>query len=352
MLRPETNLTPPFHLESKRDYDTSVLTFLRLFFREWSLAMVGPLSIPFLIISAFFSGTAGVTVLILSTLCLYVGVWAVWKKERIAKHVKASALLNEQNKNSRPDIGIEIQEVYAEHIVRKDGISPNHLDEYFTIKAHLVNKGRPIAIRQFKLYINFENSVKQASATPLSYLAFEYKRTVVSKVTFLVSESETVQEPLTELSREHIEHGDNREGWLRFVLPEISGKQIDEIKGVTLWIVDAESNVHQTTANNEQWRQTGRLVNLEQQRFQQELERIEAEQKAKNKRIVDGIEELIERYRWAEKQPNPEHWLGQCGGRAYEFLQRLGGEYTERFKNREPENDVEILKEIQREFTC
>jgi hypothetical protein len=335
-------------------------SFAAAVYRSWVALVSGVGSIVLAFLIAFWGNEWNflkdnkTTFIGLTIACFIVTMFTVWYKER-------KALEAEQAKNTLPEIKAEIEEVYTENIVRKDGVHPNHNDTYFTLKVYLVNKSRPIAIRQFKLDVNLGDSVKPASDTPLDHLAFAYSRIGVSKETFHISQTETIQTPLTELSKDRIEHGDNREGWLRFVLPEISGKEIDEITGITLWVVDAESNIHKTTISKEQWRQTGRLINVEKQKFEQELERIESERKEQRKRIHATLGKIIEDGREMERNreanlPLYEHRRPNWRGDVYEYLQGLelqglGGTYTTRFGASNRENDIALLEEIQREFT-
>jgi hypothetical protein len=204
------------------------------------------------------------------------GSYYVWSKERNALNTKQAELDKEKAKSARPDIAVEIQEVYPEFAISQTGKHPYYIDEYYSIKVHLVNKGRQIAIRRFELYANTEKGVMPCQPTTLEYLALEREQRLTPKWGVHYSKIETVQETLSDLSKDKslITHGDNREGWLRFVLPEISNEQLSEVTGITLWVVDAESNAHKMTINKPQWRQSGNLVNTYRQEFQRELQEL------------------------------------------------------------------------------
>jgi hypothetical protein len=334
-----------------------VLEFLRLWYADWKALMSGGVSIFFALLG-FAAEPASYKGLYLgvAVLSFVYGSFRVWRTERAALLKKQAELDKEREKGARPDVGVEIQEVYAEYKVREDGVPPNHLDEYFTLRVHLVNKGRPIAVRRFELHVNYDKGVRVTSTTTFDHLAFEYKRTVAPKESLYFSKTETTQEPLTELSRNLIPSGGGREGWLRFVLREVSNEQLEGIQGVTLRVVDVESNVHKDTAAKNQWRQTGKLINTYQQEFQRELERIEAEEKAKRKQIYNYLDYLIKEGRKIEgyKAENPllyEANRPQWRGMAYEYLQGVGRTYLERFKKSDLNNDIATLEEIQKELS-
>lgn len=289
-------------------------------------------------------------------LVLFYSVYRVWEKKEKELRVAQAELDEEKVKNTRPNIVVEIQEVYTESSVSATGIHPNYIDEYFTLKVHLVNEGRPVAIRRFQLYVNFDKGVKPISTTSLNYLAFERKQKV-SKIGVHYSTVETVQEALADLSQDKaiISRGDNREGWLRFVLTEVSSKQLEKITGITLCVVDAESNVHKKTAYKAQWRQTGELINTYRQEFQRELEKAIAVEEAKRKQIYNILGELIKEGREIEaRKTNQLHYKNfkpTWRGRVYEFLQGVEGAYCERFGESTLESDIDTLESIQKEFT-
>lgn len=290
------------------------------------------------------------TFIVLAIACFTVTMFTVWYKER-------RALEAEQAKNTLPNIDVEIQEVYPEFTVSETGKHPHHIDEYYTVSVHLTNKGRPIAVRRFELLAYNDEGVLQAEVTPLDHLAFERKQRLTPKWGVSYSKVETVQKPLNDLSQDKtlIAHGEGREGWLRFVIPELSNEQLDTIKGITLFVVDAESNIHKAQADKAQWKQSGNLVNTYHQEFQREVEKLEAKEKAKRTYIHDSLGDFITQGREIEayKLKNSllyEHQKPLWRGRVFEFLRGLGGTYAPRFQESDLEGDITTLEEIQKEF--
>ena len=283
-------------------------------------------------------------------------VWITFIISSITAWVlKQRELLTEREKNAHADIGVEIQEVYNEDTVREGGISPNHIDGYFTLRVHLVNKGRPIAIRRFELQVNYDKGVRLTSTTPLNHLAFEYKRTVTPKESYYFSKEEAEQGPLIELSRNLIDSGDNREGWLRFVLTEVSNEQLEEMKGITLLVVDAESNIHKATADKVQWRQTGKLINTYLQEQQRYIEMAEKDgEKGQRTYYHDELRTLLRDFSIFSFNKQEDIYLRELRDeyhrRAEELLKKMENDLGESFITRFKEKDFVALEEIKEEL--
>lgn len=341
-----------------RDNSSSFKSFLRAFGARWFTAMSGPLTVPFSVLALIVEARYQKILFgVLALSCAVFAAYWVWKVEREELIAKQTELDEERAGRSRPDISVEIEEVYTETTVSETGVHPNYIDEYFTLRVHLANKGRQIAVRRYELYAHNEKDPLHASITPLDHLAFEHKQKVTPKWGTHYSKVETFQEPLKDLSLDKtiIACGEGREGWVRFVLPEISGPQLNGITGVTLCVIDAEGNAHKARADKERWSRSGELVNTYHQEFQREMEKAEAEEKASRKRVQESLGELIKSGREIEEYKLTNTALYEnrkplWRGRAFEFLRGLDGTYALRFRESDLEGDINALEEIQKEF--
>jgi hypothetical protein len=329
------------------------LSFLSAWLKDFWARMAGGVSLVFTLLGFVIQPERARGVFFLTALLAFIyGAYHVWSKERKALEARQAELDEEKSKNARPNLRVEIQEVYPEFTVSATGQHPYYIDYYFTVKVHLANEGRAIAVRRFELYANFNRGVKPMFISPLDHLALERKQRLTPKWSVAYSTVETVQGPLNELSQDKtpITYGDGREGWLRFVLPEISNEELSEITGITLCVVDTESNVHKTKADRIQWRQSGELVNTYHQEIQREAEREKVKEKARRRLIHDGLGEWIEQGRRIERESASEHWKPLWRGRVLEFLRNAGGTHARRFQESDLENDIATLEEIQKEF--
>ena len=293
--------------------DSNVLQFLRAVKREWVLLVGGGCGIVVVLtVAEHLSGQNIPWPWYVCLLALLFGIacYRAWANERDTGHAIQLRLIAEKEAATNPDIHVEIMEVHPEWNVSMVGEHPYYLDEYFTVRAHLTNRGRPVAVRRYELHVNFEKGIKHTELSTLEHLALERKQRQTVKLGYRASEVATVQEKIDDLSHRKapIGLGENAEGWLRFVLPEISPDESKQITGITLWAVDADNKAHKASAKKEQWRQSGELVNTYRQEFERELARAVEEEKAesqvKREYKIERLKELIK-----ESDPISSRWV-------------------------------------------
>jgi hypothetical protein len=216
---------------------TVVLQFLLAVKGEWVLLVGGGCSIAVLLaIAERASGKDIPWPLYVCVLALLFGIacYRAWANERDTGYAIQRRLIAEKEVAANPAIHVEIMEVHPEENISMVGEHPHYIDEYFTVKAHLTNRGRSVAVRRYELLALFEKGVKQTERSTLEPLAIERKQRRTTKYGYRASDIEIVQEKLDDLSlrKAPIGHGESVEGWLRFVLPEISPEELRQSRAL------------------------------------------------------------------------------------------------------------------------
>jgi hypothetical protein len=282
--------------------------------------------------------------------CLALAVISVWIR-------KCKELDAERDKNAKPKIKVEIEEVYTEFTVNDTGKYPNYADWYFTLKVYVANSGTPASIREYAFDVITDKGTLPTVKTPLDHLLIQREQRQTPKWGIHYSKSETIQDSLCDVSVINLplQEGEQRAGWLRFVLLDTTGIGLEEIKAIILHVIAHEGTRRSVTLNRTEWKRSGELVNKYLQEFEWEMEKSRAEEKAKRKANYDSISEFVRQRREIEKNRITnlslyERQKGLWGGRVFEFLRDLGDEYASRFQNPNPENDTAALEEIQKNF--
>lgn len=288
MLRPNAD---PHHPFLPREYDTGFTAFMRAFGGWWLTAMSGPLSVPIAIFGLLWTtGWLRIAFCTVAFLCWILSSWYVWRQEREAKNAKQGELLEEKAKNAKPEITGEIQEIHFQSTANISAF-PVRTDLYATIKIYLVNeRPKQTTIKRYELTVKTDKGVFRATEAFLDddlQLKREERRQGILGMP--ISNVTPVSEKLESLDTQRripMTEGVGREGWLRFVFPDVSGEpSTEEIEGgeITLNVIDAFGIAHPITAKPPHLK-TGELVSGE----MEEINRIAVDDKKESSKEQTG----------------------------------------------------------------
>ena len=185
--------------------------------------------------------------------------------------------LKEDDK-TRPNIKGEIEEVYDQWAVAVDrpADDASALEYFFTLKARIVNRTAIPTTLRFELWVQAPRANCKTNRSSLANLLI--KRTQhgtglmagISQVQSVIDE----MPDLERLCRTPLTMGDEREGWLRFVLPRANNPIRKDIESLTLVVKDSYDQEHRIFCPRSKWRKEGELVTkfeveIEQERIKQ-----------------------------------------------------------------------------------
>ena len=172
----------------------------------------------------------------------------------------------EKTKNQRPRITgeiIEVHDKWALPQVKAEGEQPDSaLEQFFTIKARIHNeRSTPTALR-FELWVYAPHASCKAIKSSLSGLFHRYDEHATGTLSRM-SRMQLVTDAMPDLEmqcRIPLAEGDEREGWLRFVLPKASNPIRREIHTVKLIAKDVYGGKHPIESPRSEWTQTGEII--------------------------------------------------------------------------------------------
>jgi hypothetical protein len=208
---------------------------------------------------------------LLSVLCISFAAYRVWVKER-------RALIAEQTKNAKPEIGGEIEEVHDKWVLPAyrdaEKVSDTSLEYFFTIKARIYNV-RPVPTTlRFELWLQAPNANFRANRSSLSGLHLrreEHATGTLSRTARMQTATEELTD-LEKLGRTPLALGSEHEGWLRFVIPKANSAYKKDVESLCLVARDVYGGTHIIQSDRSEWYHSGEIitefeVELEEQRL-------------------------------------------------------------------------------------
>ena len=185
---------------------------------------------------------------------------------------------------TKPQIKGVIEEVYIQWAVPDGNITGKYpMECVFTIKARVVN------VQPVPTTLRFDFSVKAPKAdcktrrSSLAGLLFKHEQhgagflphtSAITVVTEEMPDLETIcKKPLTQ--------GEEREGWLRFVLSHANNPIRKNVYLLRLIVKDAYGGEWPILSEKSQWREAGEIVTKAREEFEQVLSEIQKADKAK-----------------------------------------------------------------------
>jgi hypothetical protein len=213
---------------------------------------------------------------LLSVLSFAFAAYRVWVKER-------RALIAEQTKNAKPEIGGEIEEVHDKWVLpaypKDEKITDTSLEYFFTIKARIYNV-RPVPTTlRFELWLQAPNANFKANRSSLSGLHLrreEHATGTLSRTARMQTTTEDLID-LEKLGRTPLALGSEHEGWLRFIVPRADSAYKKDVESLCLVARDVYGGAHIIQSDRSEWYQSGEIITdfeleLEQQK-QKDLDR-------------------------------------------------------------------------------
>ena len=197
---------------------------------------------------------------LLAFLSIAVASYRVWVKER-------RVYLAERDKNANPEIKGEIVEVHDEWAVppsrkNEQGKEDTTLEHFFTIKARIFNvRPVPTTVR-FELWLQAPHANCKANRSSLTGLFLrreEHATGIISRTSMM----QLVTEPLTDLDslgRTPLARGEEREGWIRFVLPKGNNPARSDIQAICLVVKDIYGGTHFISSPRSEWTHSGEII--------------------------------------------------------------------------------------------
>jgi hypothetical protein len=179
--------------------------------------------------------------------------------------------LKEDDK-TRPNIKGEITEVFDQWAVAVDQPADDEsaLEYFFTLNARIVNRTAVPTTLRFELWVQASHANCKTNHSSLANLLIKRTRHGTGLMVG-ISQVESIIEEMPHLEllcKTPLTMGDEREGWLRFVLPRANNPIRKDIESLTLVVKDSYDQEHRIFCPRSQWRKEGELVT----RFKVEIE--------------------------------------------------------------------------------
>ena len=250
----------------------------------------GGLGVAFVFAAAYYAFVAQhnrAILWLLAVLSIAIAAYRVWVKERRAVLEAQERLLTEQSKNAKPEIRGKIEEVHDKWVLpaypKDEKIADTSLEYFFTIKARIYNV-RPVPTTlRFELWLQAPRANFRANKSSLSGLHLRREEHATGTLS-RTARTQTVTEPLIDLEplgRTPLALGEEREGWLRFVIPRADSAYKKDVESLCLVARDIYGGAHIIQSDRSEWYQSGDIVTD----FEVELE--EQKQKDLNRRYSD-----------------------------------------------------------------
>jgi hypothetical protein len=245
-----------------------LIEYIRAVNKDWIARMSGPAAVILAFLGVYLDYIAKhgrAALWIAAAICFVITSYRVWGNEH-------KALLVEREKNLRPEIRGEIEEVHTDLILPEDMTfesDKSPFEGYLTIKARIVNI-RPIPTTiSVELWVQTAYGSSKTMKTNLDGLLFKRKLhepgafirgTFVGHLTEDMSSLEAQGKfPLT--------IGNEREGWLRAIVLRAENPILQDVLSVTLEVKDAYGGTHNIISQRSQWRKTGEIITERERRI-------------------------------------------------------------------------------------
>lgn len=266
-----------------------------LLFRDYAHAlhsdgialMAGSLGVLFAFLAAYFAFIAQHSIAILwllSCLSIAVASYRVWVKERRRLLAERQLLLEEKAKNAKPELRVEVLEVYSYLAFplgqqSEQDKDKNELpaDRFFTIRARVFNVRQTPTTLRFELWVQPPNANCKTSKSSVDGLLFKYEKHTTAAQGDRISKTETVTEEMRDLETEcrtPLVFGEGREGWLRFVLQKATNPMRQDIELITLAIKDSYGGTKVVSVPPSEWRTSGEFVTKSNEAHRKARERV------------------------------------------------------------------------------
>lgn len=179
-----------------------------------------------------------------------------------------------EDDTTRPNIKGEITEVYDRWAVAVDQPPDNDsaLEYFFTLKARVVNRTAIPTTLRFELWVQAPHANCKTNHSSLANLLIKRTRHGTGLMV-AISQVQSVIEEMPDLEllcRTPLTMGDEREGWLRFVLPRANNPIRKDIESLTLVVKDSYDQEHRIFCPRSKWRKEGELVTKFEVKIEQE----------------------------------------------------------------------------------
>jgi len=193
--------------------DYKLRTFMMAFINDWGALVSGAASVPFTILSLLFTNVvAKWSFGMIAILCFIGASYSVWKDQR-------RSFLDECDKNSKPELEGEIEELYAAQCQPQQP-SQKTVEYRFILRVSLVNTRPPASsIRGFELIITGKEGGHIATLSNTVPIENHYV-VVIADGSVMGKELGPAEMPyLMDIVRgKKLEQGIHESGWLGFQL--------------------------------------------------------------------------------------------------------------------------------------